>query len=80
MKLVLPERRLTLVSTLILVGIVFLSTLGDEVALVAFIFKVESASSSGLSISMLLAAQLVPGILLSPFSVSLSIALRLLAY
>lgn len=62
------RRRLKLSITLILVGIIFLSTLGDEVALVAFIFKVESASSSGLSISMLLAAQLVPGILLSPFS------------
>ena len=62
------KRRLTLFSTLFLISIVFLSTLGDEVALVAFIFKVEKASSSGLSISMLLAAQLVPGILLSPFS------------
>ena len=62
------ERSLTLFSTLVLISIIFLSTLGDEVALVAFVFKVESASSSGLSISMLLAAQLVPGILLSPFS------------
>ena len=62
------EHRLTLVSALFLISIIFLSTLGDEVALVAFIFKVESASSSGLSISMLLTAQLVPGILLSPFS------------
>ena len=62
------ERHLTLVSALFLISIIFLSTLGDEVALVAFIFKVEGASSSGLSISMLLAAQLVPGILLSPFS------------
>ncbi len=62
------ERRLNLVGTFILISIIFLSTLGDEIALVAFIFKVERASSSGLSISMLLAAQLVPGILLSPFS------------
>ena len=62
------KRLLTLVTTFALISIIFLSTLGDEVALVAFIFKVESASSSGFSISMLLAAQLVPGILLGPFS------------
>lgn len=62
------DRRLTLTTTLIIIFILFLSTLGDEVALVAFIFKVESASSSGFSISMLLAAQLIPGILLGPIS------------
>lgn len=62
------KHHLTPVGTIFLIGIIFLSTLGDEVALVAFIFKVERASSSGLSISMLLVAQLVPGILLSPFS------------
>ncbi|MCP2728176.1 MFS transporter [Limnofasciculus baicalensis] len=62
------DRRLPLTTTLILIFILFLSTLGDEVALVAFIFKVESASSSGFSISMLLAAQLIPGILLGPIS------------
>lgn len=60
--------RLSKISTIILIGIIFLSTLGDEVALIAFVFKIESVSSSGLSISLLLAAQLVPGILLSPFS------------
>lgn len=60
--------RLSKISTNILIGIIFLSTLGDEVALIAFVFKIESVSSSGLSISLLLAAQLVPGILLSPFS------------
>lgn len=60
--------RLSKISTSILIGIIFLSTLGDEVALIAFVFKIESVSSSGLSISLLLAAQLVPGILLSPFS------------
>ncbi|MEG4293069.1 MFS transporter [Microcoleus sp. C2C3] len=64
----LSENRLSLAVTLILVSVIFLSSLGDEIAMVAFIFKVERASSSGLSISMLLAAQLVPGILLSPFS------------
>lgn len=60
--------RLSKINTGILLCIIFLSTLGDEVALIAFVFKVESVSSSGLSISWLLAAQLVPGILLSPFS------------
>ena len=60
--------RLSKINTGILLCIIFLSTLGDEVALIAFVFKVESVSSSGLSISLLLAAQLVPGILLSPFS------------
>lgn len=68
MKLDSVKHHLTTVSTIFLIGIIFLSTLGDEVALVAFIFKVERASSSGLSISMLLVAQLVPGILLSTFS------------
>ncbi|NJK56183.1 MAG: MFS transporter [Pleurocapsa sp. SU_5_0] len=62
------EHRLSFAYIIFLISIIFFSTFGDEVALVAFIFKVESASSSGLSISMLLAAQLVPGILLSPFS------------
>ncbi|MEN9566506.1 MAG: hypothetical protein RLZZ69_1702 [Cyanobacteriota bacterium] len=62
------EHRLSFAYILFLISIIFFSTFGDEVALIAFIFKVESVSSSGLSISMLLAAQLVPGILLSPFS------------
>jgi MFS family permease len=59
---------LSLFTMIILIGAIFFSSIGDEISLVAFIFKVESASSSGLSISMLLAAQLIPGILLSPFA------------
>ena len=61
------ERCLTPIGAFFLISVIFLSTLGDEIALIAFIFKVESASSSGLSILVLLAAQLVPGILLSSF-------------
>jgi len=53
---------------LILIGVIFLSSLGDEIAMVAFLFKMERASSSGFSLSILLAAQIVPGILLSPFT------------
>ncbi|PSO52973.1 MAG: hypothetical protein BRC40_00165 [Cyanobacteria bacterium QH_8_48_120] len=74
------QRRLTLATTLILIGILFLSSLGDNVALIALMFKVESESSSGFSISILLAAQLVPAILLSPLPVNSLIASKPLAY
>ncbi|PSO78100.1 MAG: hypothetical protein BRC44_11955 [Cyanobacteria bacterium QS_4_48_99] len=74
------QRRLTLATTLILMGILFLSSLGDNVSLIALMFKVESESSSGFSISILLAAQLVPAILLSPLPVNSLIASKPLAY
>lgn len=74
------QRRLTLATTLILIGILFLSSLGDNVALIALMFKVESESSLGFSISILLAAQLVPAILLSPLPVNSLIASKPLAY
>ncbi len=46
----------------------FVSTLGDEVALVALLFKLTDANSSGIAVAGLFAAQLIPMILLSPIA------------
>lgn len=58
-------------NPIIVIGLVctlFISSLGDEIALVALIFRVESVSSSGLLMAAFLAAKFAPMILLGPFT------------
>lgn len=46
----------------------FVTTAGDEIALVALMLFLANAGHSGLAVSALLMAGLVPGVLLSPFA------------
>lgn len=64
----LDKKSLNPITVIGLICTLLVSSLGDEVALVALVFRVESVSSSGLLMALLLAAKFTPMILLGPLA------------